>query len=161
MGKKEYNNNYPELAQYYHFRKLPKSLMLNFVIADIKMEWKQETKAFVSKGNIGVAVCGKKEVNRYVPGIFEIEKKGARNNVKTTMQIYFEIDKQWFYFKYSGTTMEACSSIKEFNEYIKTTKSEKKTLKSDPKKGLSKYTYKDASTSAKRKFLAKYAEGEE
>ena len=161
MGNKEYRNNYPELAQYYHFRRLPKSLQINFLIADIKMEWRQESRAFVSSGDIGIAICGKKEVNRYVPGIVEIEKKGMGKNERTTLQIYFEVDKQWFYFKYSGTTMEACSSIKEFNEEIKTTKAEKKNLKADSKKGLSKYSYKLASTSAKRKLVTKYETDEE
>jgi hypothetical protein len=158
MGNKEYKNSYPDLAQYYHFRKMPKSLQISFLIADIKMEWRQTNRAFVSKGNIGVAVCGKKEINRYVPGIIEIEKKSTgRSEKSTTMQIYFEVDKQWFFFKYSGTTMEACSSIKEFNEEIKNTKAEKKNLQADSKKGLAKYSYKLASSKAKQKFVEKYA----
>ena len=161
MGNKEYKNNYPDLVQYYHFKRLPKSLQISFLIADIKMEWKQENRAFVSKGNIGIAVCGKKEINRYVPGIIEIEKKSVGKNERITLQIYFEVDKQWFYFKYSGTTMEACSSIKEFNEEIKNTKPEKKNLQADSKKGLAKYTYKLASTTTKRKFVEKYEKKEE
>ena len=161
MGNKEYKNNYADLKQYFHFKRLPKSLQISFLIADIKMEWRQESRAFVSKGNIGIAICGKKEVNRYVPGMFEIEKKGTGKNERTTLQIYFEVDKQWFYFKYSGTMMEGCSSIKEFNEAIKDTKSDKKTLQSDSKKGLAKYSYREASTTAKRKFVTKYeTEGE-
>jgi len=161
MGSKEYRQNYPEFAQYNFFRKLPKSLQINFLIADIKMEWKQENRAFVCKGNIGFAVCGKKEINRYIPGIVEIEKKGIGKNERTTLQIYFEVDKQWFYFKYSGTTMEALSSIKEFNEEIKNTKAEKKNLPADSKKGLAKYSYKVAGNTAKRKFVEKHEKDEE
>ena len=161
MGNKEYKNNYPDLLQYYHFRKLPKSLQISLLIADIKMEWKQEERAFVSRGNIGVAVCGKQEINRYVPGIIEIMKKSRGADAKTTLQIYFEVDKQWFYFKYYGTTMEACSSIKEFNEEIKATKSEKKTLQADSKKGLSRYSYKLAGTKTKTTFVGKYTKEEE
>jgi len=161
MGNKEYKNNYPDLLQYYHFRRLPKSLQINFLIADINMEWRQDKRAFVSKGNVGIAICGKQEINRYVPGIIEIEKKSTGANKRTSMQIYFEVDNQWFYFQYSGTTMAAYSSIKAFNEEIKNTKTEKKNLKADSKKGLSKYTYKESSTAAKRRFLAKYATEEE
>ena len=160
MGKNEYKRNYQDLEQYFHFRKLPKSLELNLVIADINMEWRHHDRAFVSNGNIGVAICGKSEVNRYVPGVIELQKKGTKATSKTTMQIYFEIDQQWFYFKYSGTTMEAISSVKEFNESIDNVKSDKKILKSDSKKELGSYSYKKSSTSAKRKFLAKYETAE-
>ncbi|MDR2410279.1 MAG: hypothetical protein LBE13_19520 [Bacteroidales bacterium] len=161
MGKDNYRRNYQDLVQYYHFRRLPKDLMLNFLIADINMEWKQDDKAFVSNGNIGIAICGKRELNRYVPGLVEVQKKGSNKNSKTTLQMYFELDNQWFYFKYSGTTMEAYSSIKEFNDAIDNTKQDKRMLKADSKKDLSRYAYRKSSLAAKRKFLAKYATEEE
>jgi hypothetical protein len=161
MGKESYQQNYQDLSQYYHFRRLPKELMVNFLIADINMAWKQDDKAFVSNGNIGIAVCGKKEVNRYIPGLIEIQKKGSNKNSKTTLQMYFEVDNHWFYFKYSGTTMEAYSSIKEFNDAIDNTKQDKRMLKADSKKDLSRYSYRKSSIAAKRKFLAKYATEEE
>jgi hypothetical protein len=160
MGKKEYKAVYPDFAQYHHFRRLPKSLQISFLIADVKMEWKQESRAFVSKGNIGLAICGGKEVNRYVPGIIEIEKKGTGKNERMILQIYFEVDKQWFYFKYSGTTMEGASSVKQFHEAIKETKQDKKSLPADSKKGLAKYTYKEAAPTAKRKFVERHETGE-
>jgi hypothetical protein len=161
MGNKEYKNNYPDLKQYYHFKRVPKSLQINLLIADIKMEWRQAERSFVSKGNIGIAICGKQEINRYVPGVIEIKKTGKGKNERTTLQIYFEVDKQWFYFKYSGTTMEACSSIKEFNEEKKNKKTEKKILKADSKKDLSKYSYKEAPAKSKKTFLSRMYPEEE
>jgi hypothetical protein len=161
MGKDNYQRNYQDLVQYYHFRRLPKELMLNFLIADINMEWKQDDKAFVSNGNIGLAICGKREINRYIPGLIEIQKKGSNKNSKTSLQMYFEVDNHWFYFKYSGTTMEVYSSIKEFNEAIDNTRQDKRILKTDSKKDLSKYSYRKSSMASKRKFLAKYATEEE
>jgi len=161
MGKNEYKRNITELEQYYHFRRLPKSLAINFVIADINMAWRQSDKAFVSNGKIGLAICGKNEVNRYVPGLVELQKKGSKTSAKTTMQMYFEIDNQWFYFKYSGSTMEALSSVKEFNESIDNVKSDKRSLKSDAKKGLGSYSYKKSTPKAKRDFLKKYETDEE
>jgi hypothetical protein len=161
IGKDNYQRNYQDLVQYYHFRRLPKELALNFLIADINMEWKQDDRAFVSSGNIGMAICGKRELNRYVPGLIEVQKKGSNKNSKTTLQMYFEIDNQWFYFKYSGTTMEAYSSIKEYNDAIDNVRQDKRILKTDTKKDLSKYSYRKSSIAAKRKFLAKYATEEE
>jgi hypothetical protein len=159
LGKDEYKKAYVELSQYYHFQRLPRPLQLNFVIADIDMQWKQEERAFVSNGNIGVAICGKRELNRYVPGLVEIQKKGSNRNSQTSMQLYFEIDKQWFYFQYSssGKNMQAYSSVKEFNDFIKDTPQDKRSLKADNTKNLTTYSYRLASQAAKRKFLAKYA----
>lgn len=158
LGEKEYAKAHTELLQYYHFRRLPKALQLSFMFADMKMVWKQENKAFVSVGDIGVAICGKKEVNKKVPGIVEIQKKSTnkRSNNKTSMQIYFEFDEQWFYFNYSGTTMQALSSVKDFNEYIKNTSQKKKILKADSKNNLAPYRYTIAGLGTKKKFLAKY-----
>lgn len=158
LGDKEYDKYYPELVQYYHFKKLPKALQVSFMFADMEMVWKQENKAFVSVGDLGIAVCGEKEVNKYVPGLMEIHKKSTNKNSnnKTSMQLYLEFDNQWFYFNYSGQTMQALSSMKEFNNFIKETSQEKKILKADAKKGLAPYRYTIASLSTKKKFLNKY-----
>jgi hypothetical protein len=163
LGKDEYQKTYPELAQYYHFRRLPKPLMLNFVIADVDMEWKQDARAFVSNGNIGIAICGKQEVNRYVPGLIELQKKGSNRNSQTSLQMYFEVDNQWFYFMYSssGKVMQVYSSIKEFNDFVKDTPQDKRQLKADNSKDLTNYSYRLSSLSSKRKFLTKYATEEE
>jgi hypothetical protein len=57
--------------------------------------------------------------------------------------------------------MEAYSSIKEFNDAIDNTKQDKRMLKANSKKDLSRYSYRKSSLAAKRKFLAKYATEEE
>lgn len=158
LGDKEYDRLYPELTQYYHFKKLPKALQVSFMFVDVKMNWSSENKAFVSIGDLGVAICGHKEVNKVIPGLLEIQKKSTNKstNNKTNLQLYFEFDEQWFYFYYTGTTMRALSSSKEFNEYIKNTPQKKKILSADSKKGLAPYSYNIASLSQKKKFLTKY-----
>jgi hypothetical protein len=110
---------------------------------------------------MGVAICGKRELNRYIPGLIEIQKKGSNRSSKTSLQMYFEVDNHWFYFKYSGTTMEVYSSIKEFNDAIDNTRQDKRILKTDSKKNLAKYSYRKSSIATKRKFLAKYETEEE
>ena len=145
LSNREYQRHYPELKQYHHFPRLPRSLQISLMLADMQMVWEPETKTFVSQGHIGVAVCGKKEVNRYVPGIIEIKKKTSQTtggNNTAEIRMYFEIGNDWFYFEYKGTTMRAFSSVKEFNECLKTTPEKKRKIDSDPKKNLPAYNYR-------------------
>lgn len=152
LGPAEFHRVYPELVHSSSFRRLPKALAVNFVFADLAFDWDQASKAFVSKGNnIGLAVCGKKEVNRYVPGIVEIQKKSNR----TILQMYYEIEGEWFFFRYYGTSMEGLSSNADFNKAIKETPQKKRVLSAE--KGKSAYQYKIASLGVKKKFLAKHA----
>ncbi len=149
LGATEFQKVYPDLAQYYRFKRLPKKLQLPFVFADIVLAWNQETKSFNSKNNLGVAVCGEREVNKYVPGLFEIQKKSNKTNI----QMYFEIGNDWFYFYYTGASnsMQACSSMEKFNEIIKNTPQKKRQLEST--ENAASYTYKLASVQLKNKFL--------
>ena len=149
LGDVEFQKAYPDLAQYYRFKRLPKKLQLPFVFADIELEWNQANKSFNSKNNLGVAVCGEREVNKYVPGLFEIQKKSNKTNI----QMYFEIGDDWFYFYYTGASnsMQACSSVEKFNEIIKNTPQKKRQLESTD--NASSYSYKLASVQLKNKFL--------
>ena len=149
LGENEFRKLYPELAQYYRFRKLPKQLEISFVFADIEFTWNQSSNSFISRKNIGIAVCGEKEVNKYVPGIIEIQKKSN----KTNLQMYFEIGDEWFYFYYLGASnsMQVRSSIEKFNDILKETPQKKRQLSSE--KDLSSYSYRLASLSLKKRFL--------
>ncbi len=164
LGEKEYARQSADLKQYYHFRRLPKALQLTFMFADVNMAWNVATKSFVSQDKeLGITICGKKEVNKQVPGILEIQKKSTNksSNNKTTLHLYLEFDDQWFYFYYAGTTMQAVSSVKEFNQWIKDTPQKKKELQSDKAKNLGNYRYTLASLSLKKKFLNRHQEAEE
>ncbi len=147
LGPNEFRRLYPELVQASSFKRLPRQLAVSFVFADLKFDWNQATKAFVSQGDIGIAVCGKKEVNKYVPGMIEIQKKSNR----TILQMYFEIDGEWFFFRYYGTSMEGLSSNADFNKAIKNTDQKRRVLSAE--KGKSAYQYKIASLGVKKKFL--------
>ncbi len=149
LGPADFKKSYPELAQYYRFKRLPKKLQMPFLFADIELEWNQSTKSFNSKSNIGIAVCGKREVNKYVPGLFEIQKRSNKTNI----QIYFEVGSDWFYFNYTGASnsMQVCSSIGKFNDILKNTPQKKRQLEST--KDLPSFTYKLASVQLKNKFL--------
>jgi hypothetical protein len=167
LSNKEYQKYYPELKQNFHFSKLPKSLQLNLVLADVQMVWNQDAKTFVNQGQIGIAICGKREVNRYVPGIIEILKKSSNRggNNKSDIKMYFEIGEDWFYFEYAGSSsspvMRVLSSIKAFNDCVESTPDKKKTLESDSKNNLPSYKFTKATLKSKKKFVEKYAPKEE
>ena len=159
LNKKEYQRVHTELMQYYRFLTLPKSLQINLMLADMQMTWNQQEKTFVSQGQIGIAICGKREVNRYVPGVIEIKKQSANRgggNNKATVQMYFEVGNEWFFFQYAGQYMSVLSSVKEFNTIVKNTPEKKRTLESDPNKGP-RYTYRYLQqASVKKKFVERY-----
>ena len=166
LNKKEYQRYYPELYHYYRFSKLPKSLQINLMLADMQMVWNQANKTFVSQGQIGVAICGKREVNRYVPGIIEIKKKSSKNtggNNTGEIKMYFEIGSEWFYFEYKGTTLKAVSSLKAFGDCITNTPPAKRELKPDPYKNIPQYSYGTSKglTKEKDKFVKQYRGKEE
>ena len=110
---------------------------------------------------MGIAICGAKEVNKYVPGLIEVKMTGSGRSAKTTMQIYLEVGDDWFYFNYAGTTMQALSSVKEFNEFIDNTPQDKRKVKADPQKKLPIYSYRKANLGTKKRFLTKYAPEED
>ncbi len=147
LGSSEFRRNYPELVQYNSFRRLPRALAISFMFSDLTFEWNQATKAFVSKGDIGIAVCGKKELNRYVPGLIEIQKKSNQS----ILQMYFEIGDEWFFFRYYGTAMQGLSSNADFNKAVKETDPKKKILSAE--KGQSAYHYTIGQLGVKKKFL--------
>jgi len=149
LGESEYRKLYPDLVQYYRFKRLPKKLQIPFVFADIELNWNQPTRSFNSTKKIGIAVCGEREVNKYVPGIIEIQKKSN----KTNLQMYFEIGDDWFYFYYVGASnaMQVCSSIVKFNDILKNIPQKKRQLESE--KDLPSYSYRLASENLKKRFL--------
>jgi hypothetical protein len=159
LSKKEYQRYYPELYHYYRFSKLPKSLQINLMLADMQMVWNQTEKTFVSQGQIGVAICGKREVNRYVPGIIEI-KKASSNKGRSEIRMYFEVGSEWFYFEYKSNKLSAVSSVKAFNDCVSNTPANKRELKADPYKDLPSYTYSRGAVSLKVNFLKRYPKNE-
>ena len=130
----------------------------------MQMVWNQQEKTFVSQGQIGVAICGKREVNRCVPGIIEIQKRSSNRgggNNKTEIKMFFEIGSEWFYFEYINSTLRALSSVKAFNAYIDNTPAKKRMLDADSRNNLSTYRYTKGSLANKRKFVERYAAPEE
>lgn len=137
-----------------NLKKYPEELEELILLTDVSMKWNPITKSFRSDGKIGIGSIYKKQVNKYVDGYIEIEKKRSGD----IFTMYFQIDEStWFYFTYKTGLMSGLSSDRDFNIAISETKKDKLSL--DTKKGEAPYRYYLASEGQKKKFLKRFEEG--
>lgn len=168
LGKKTYTKGMKELvgvekadkwlAQVAlgNFKKYPEELDELILLSDVKMKWNPPTKSFRSTGKIGIGSIYKKQVNKYLEGNIEIEKKRSGD----IFTMYLQIDENtWFYFNYKTGLMQGLSSDRDFNLAISQAKKDKLTL--DTKKGEMPYRYYLATEGQKKKFQKRFEEGAE
>ncbi|MCX6246834.1 MAG: hypothetical protein NTW10_03785 [Bacteroidetes bacterium] len=152
LGKKEFDKVKSEMEMVGRFKRFPDELMRTMFLADVKLRWDTLNKTWVSYGPIGIGCVGKVQVNKYVSGLLEFQKK--RNGDEFTF--YFELTKNdWYFFNYRNNILMALSSNVQFNEAldagIKSTTEQKRLAK------LAKgYRYTIATDRKKREFLRKY-----
>mgnify|MGYP006869395547 FL=1 len=104
------------------------------------------TKSFVSYGDIGIALVGKNQVNRYVPGVLQIKKNRSRDD----LYMYFKIDETEFFFQFKSNTMSVYSTDKKFMEKLTTMKGDDRRSKSE--KGKPSFEYRPGTKSILKKF---------
>ena len=131
-------------------QKLPEKLRVKFLFADISFTWSKEGKAFVSHNRLPVVICNAKEINKEIPGSIVIEKRGSRNR----LYLYFEVDKDFFFFQLENNSMYGYSSDTKFTDAITATKVKKRML--PPGDGKPAFTYKLGNRSQKNKFVKKF-----
>jgi len=126
------------------FRKYPSELEKNMFLTEVKLKWNPETDSYQSVGKIGVGNIGKRQVKVEV----EVGRIPA-------ISIYLEADKEtWWYFQYSRNTMQAYSSLDEFNTTITDLKPDKRKLKTE--KGESPYSFMLSSKRRRDDFISKF-----
>ncbi len=132
------------------YKKLPPQLLKTIFIGDVKLKWDSVTKSYHSYSKIGIASIGKFQINKFINGHIELEKKRSGDIIT----VYLELDESnWYYFSYSNNMVQAISSNPEFNKMITETKPEKRRLDpADKKPGIS---YNISSEPRKKKFLMK------
>jgi hypothetical protein len=87
-----------------------------FMITDMKMTWKKQSRAFVAIGGIGLNSIAKEEIGRRLFGKVQITKKRSGDIVG----IYLETNAEtWYYFNFKGKTLSVLSSDENFNRAIK------------------------------------------
>jgi len=118
-----------------NMRHVPDQLQHTILLNDLKLKWNTSLEAYISEGDFGIENFGKNHVDALVKGKIEIKKRRAGDE----LTIYFEINKQWYFFTYYNNVMQVLSSNNIFNEIIRadmTSKSEKNRMKK--KKGKEK-----------------------
>ncbi|MCB0402441.1 MAG: hypothetical protein KDD41_10185, partial [Flavobacteriales bacterium] len=153
LGKEEADKLIAQVNLYGEFKKLPESLKKSIVFSEVRLKWDNESSSYKSFGKLGIGNIDNKQVNKYVEGKIELEKKRSGDE----LTIYIEIDRNtWYFFTYTRGIMQAISSDSEFNTAITETKPDKRKVK--PLKGQTPYSYMYSNESKKRDFLRKFDE---
>jgi hypothetical protein len=152
LGKKEFDKVKSEMEMVGRFKRFPDELVRTIFLADLKLRWDTLNKAWVSYGPIGIGCVGKVQVNKFVNGRVEFQKK--RNGDEFTF--YLELTRNdWYFFNYRNNILMAMSSNAPFNEAVEAgvkSSAEQKRI-GNLVKG---YRYTIATDRKKREFLRKY-----
>jgi len=146
LGNKDGEKEVAELKKELRFKKIPSKLLNTFLISDMSFNWNDSLKSFVSKGDIGIALLGKNQVNKYVPGIIQMKKGRSRDE----LNMYFKIDETEFFFQYKSNTMTIYSTDKDFMAKMTLMKGDERRTKSD--KGKPSFEYRPGVKTILKKF---------
>ncbi len=131
LGEKDAEKVVSDLNIFNRFRKYPSKLEHTILFTDVKFKWNYATRSYISYGQIGVGSVGKQQINRYVKGVIEIERKRTGD----VLNIYLEFDKgrHWYFFNYRNNLMQSITSNTDYNNIIRELKDDKRTVKKDKK----------------------------
>jgi hypothetical protein len=149
LGEKDAEKVIADVQLFGKFRRYPSELQHTLFIADVKFKWNYATRSYVSVGPIGIGSIGKEQINRYVDGYIEIERKRTGD----VLNIYLEMGngKDWYFFNYRNNLMQTISSNTTYNDIIRELKDGERTVKED-KKG-EEYTFIISNLRKKTDFL--------
>jgi hypothetical protein len=157
LGEKEADKVISDLQLFGKFRKYPSELEHTITFTDIKFKWNYATRSYISYGPIGIGSIGKDQVNKYVDGYVEIERK--RTGDVLSIYLEFEKGKYWYFFNYRNNLMQSISANTEYNAVIQELKDEKRTKK-ESKEG-EEYSFIISNLRKKTDFLTKIKQSSE
>ncbi len=151
LGDKEAEKVISDLKLFGKFRRNPSELEHTIFLTDVKFRWNYATRSYISYGPIGIGSIGKIQINKFVDGYVEIEKKRTGD----VISVYLEFDKgkNWYFFNYRNNLMQTISANTEYNTIIQELKDDKRTEKRN-KEG-EEYSYIISSLRKKTDFLTK------
>jgi hypothetical protein len=151
LGEEEAEKIVADVRLFGKFRRYPAELERTLLLNDVKMKWNYATRSYISEGPIGIGSIGKNQVNKFVEGHIEIERK--RTGDVLSIYLEFENGRHWYYFNYRNNLMQSISSNTEYNNLIREMKDDKRTVKED-KEG-DEYRYIISNLRKKTDFLRK------
>ncbi len=156
IGKEKSDKVISDINLYGTIRKFPDELKKAIVFSDITFKWNKPSNSYVSNGELGVSNILKENINKYVKGLVQIQKKRGADLVN----MYIEFDaNNWYFFYYYKGLLNAISSNKEFNNYLKELKTDKRKQKAED--GKPSFNYAIGTENKKRQFLMKTKTTEE
>lgn len=110
------------------FNKRPKALTHNWVFSDVNFVFDSGDVALRSVGKIGLAMVGKKVINKKLDGYIEIQYKGGAD----LFTIYLKTGtNDWVFFEYRPGTLGVLSSYDDINTMIGSTPPDKRKIKGE------------------------------
>jgi hypothetical protein len=133
-----------EITTYGSYRKLPSELEKTILFSDVKMQWDETSRSFVSTGKLGIAAIEQGQINKYVDGTMQIIKSRKGD----VINLYVETgSRDWYFFSYNDGLMQVLSSNMDFNDIITNLKASKRKQRKGEGRGSYEF---DISTIRKR-----------
>lgn len=155
VGKEKADKFITQLNLYGSYRKFPDELKFTFFFSDIKLNWNQKTRSYISEGKLGLASINKDQINKYIPGTMMLERKKSGD----VLTLYLELDNGKYYtFSYSNGIMLVYSSNEKFTTIIKELKDDDKVKEGE--KGQKKYKFTLSSPNDRNQLLKKLKRAE-
>jgi hypothetical protein len=151
LGDKEAEKVISDLRLFGKFRRYPTELEHTMFFTEVKFKWNYATRSYISYGPIGIGSIGNMQINKFVDGYIEIERK--RTGDVLNVYLEFENGKYWYFFNYRNNLMQTISANTEYNTLIQELKDDKRTEKQN-KEG-EEYTYIISNLRKKTDFLMK------
>ncbi|MDR2907735.1 MAG: hypothetical protein LBU91_07090 [Bacteroidales bacterium] len=140
-----------EIETYGALRRIPSELEQTILLSDVKMQWDNVSRSFVSMGKLGIATVGENQINKYVNGTLQIIKSRRGDAIN----LYVEISRrEWYFFSYSDGLMQVISSDEDFNDAILMLKASKRKQKKGGE-GSGSYEFDLSSMRKKTDFVFK------
>lgn len=151
IGKEEADKLISQVNLYGNFKKFPSEFNKPMFLTDVKMIWNPASRSYQSVGRIGIGNIFKRQLNKYVDGYIEVEKKRSGD----VLNIFLELDrKNWYFFSYQRNVLQVLSSDEDFNTIIKEVKSDKRKIKWD--KDQDAFSFILSNPNKKKDFLKKF-----
>ena len=140
-----------EISLYGATDKVPKPLRNAITFSELIFEYNQDTRSFVSTGEIGVASILDQAVNKKVYGIVEVINKRRGDEIN----IYLEVSSsEYYYFQYKRNIMQFYCTDKDIMTKLLEDDGDKRSLKAE--EGKPQYVYNAASKGKVRLFLQRF-----
>jgi hypothetical protein len=132
-------------------KEFPDTINHTLFAGALHLHWNQARTAYQSEGKIAIANASTNQVNRYVEGFIEIQKRRSAN----FMDIYLKADEtNYFYFGYTPGVMQVYSNYLPFIQQMRLLKDDAMRMK--VKRNQPKYAYMISSDVKYASFMRDY-----